>query len=113
MPAIYSFSLDHKYDRDIINRLEGMKNRSGWIRQMLRQEFDHERLKILVELLYDEYKKQLEFRYTMPLDDIRKPRSLYEFRDMATRLVHAPTRIDRQDLPHVRQADRNSLQEQE
>ena len=56
MPAIYSFSLDHKYDRDIINRLEGMENRSGWIRQMLRQEFDHERLKILVELLYEEYK---------------------------------------------------------
>ena len=113
MPAIYSFSLDHKYDRDIINRLEGMKNRSGWIRQMLRQEFDHERLKITVELLYEEYKKQLEFRHTMPLDEKRRPRSLYEFRDMATRLVHSPTRIDQQEKQPVPQEDHSSLQEQE
>lgn len=107
MPAIYSFSLDHKYDRDIINRLEGMKNRSGWIRQMLRQEFDHERLKILVELIYDDYKNQIE------ATGWRRPRSLYEFRDMATRLVDNPTRIDQQEKQPVPQVDHNSLQEQE
>ena len=49
----------------------------------------------------------------MPLDEKRRPRSLYEFRDMATRLVHSPTRIDQQEIPLVHQEDHNSSQEQE
>ena len=49
----------------------------------------------------------------MPLDEKRRPRSLYEFRDMATRLVHSPTRIDQQETQHVHPVDHNSSQEQE
>ncbi len=106
MPAIYSFSLDHKYDKDIIHRLEGMKNRSSWIRQMLRQELDHERLKILVEILYESYKTQMFMR---GLDSNTK--SLYSFRERADKIW--ATRIDQPERLHVHQESHNSSQEQE
>lgn len=105
MPAIYSFSLDHKYDNDIIVRLEGMKNRSSWIRQMLRRELDYERLQILVEILYSAYKTQVE------IQGIRESSSLYSFRERADKIW--ATRIDQLDLSLSRQEDHNSLQEQE
>lgn len=110
MPAIYSFSLDHKYDRDIINRLEGMKNRSSWIRQMLRRELDYERLQVLVEILHKAYAEQVHFASMIDQTEYRI-RSLHEFRDRATRTWS--TRIDQQEIPPVHQEDRNSSQEQE
>jgi len=110
MPAIYSFSLDHKYDRDIINRLEGMKNRSSWIRQMLRRELDYERLQVLVEILHKAYAEQVKMSSMFGEIEFRT-RSLHEFREVATRTWS--TRIDQQEIPLVRQGDRNSSQEQE
>ena len=83
-----------------------MKNRSSWIRQMLRQELDHERLKILVEVLYESYKTQLFMRGV----DIT-PNSLYSFRERADKIW--ATRIDQLDLSHVHQESHNSSQEQE
>ena len=38
MPAIYTFSLDLVRDRDIIELLESRKNRSDYIRTLLRKE---------------------------------------------------------------------------
>ena len=38
MPAIYTFSLDFTRDREIIDLLESKKNRSDFIRTLLRQE---------------------------------------------------------------------------
>ena len=110
MPAIYSFSLDHKYDKDIINRLEGMKNRSSWIRQMLRRELDYERLQGLVEILHKAYAEQVKMASMFGEIEFRI-RSLHEFKEVATRTWS--TRIDQQEIPPVRQEDHNSLQEQE
>tara|TARA_Y100001973_G_C5178598_1_gene323520 strand:- start:1542 stop:1820 length:279 start_codon:yes stop_codon:yes gene_type:complete len=85
MPAIYSFSLDYKYDNDIIVRLESMKNRSSWIRNLLRQELDHERLQILVEVLYSAYKTQMD------IGSPRDPTSLYQFREKADKIWASQT----------------------
>ena len=38
MPAIYTFSLDYSRDRDIIDLLESKKNRSDYIRTILRKQ---------------------------------------------------------------------------
>ena len=38
MPAIYTFSLDYVRDRDLIDLLESKKNRSDYIRTILRQD---------------------------------------------------------------------------
>ena len=38
MPAIYTFSLDYVRDRDLIDLLESKKNRSDFIRTILRQD---------------------------------------------------------------------------
>lgn len=38
MPAIYTFSLDYVRDRDLIELLESKKNRSDYIRTILRQD---------------------------------------------------------------------------
>ena len=110
MPVVYSFSLDVKYDKDIINRLEGMKNRSSWIRQMLRRELDYETLQVLVEILHKAYEEQVKMASMFGEIEFRV-RSLYEFRELATRTW--ATRIDQQVLPLDRQEDHNSSQEQE
>ena len=110
MPAIYSFSLDHKYDRDIINRLEGMKNRSSWIRQMLRRELDYERLQILVGILHEAYTSQVTYASHVSGVDWNA-KTIHYFREPATRAW--ATRIDRQEIPLVPQEGHNSSQEQE
>ena len=38
MPAIYTFSLDFRRDRDLIDLLESKKNRSDYIRTVLRKD---------------------------------------------------------------------------
>jgi hypothetical protein len=38
MPAIYTFSLDYSRDRDIIALLESKKNRSDYLRTILRKQ---------------------------------------------------------------------------
>ena len=38
MPAIYTFSLDYGRDRDIIDLLESKKNRSDYLRTILRKQ---------------------------------------------------------------------------
>lgn len=83
MPAIFSFSLDYRRDRDIIERLERHKNRSSFIRRMLRTEFDNDVNVELIKLLYREYCNQVEMRYTMPLDTLRKPKTMHQFREQA------------------------------
>jgi hypothetical protein len=105
MPAIYSFSLDHKFDHDIIVRLEGMKNRSSWIRTMLRRELDYEVLEIMVELLYDAYSTQVQLR------GFRKPNSLYQFKEQSQRewAIRAGQQVTLSDHP----VSHNSSQEQE
>ena len=84
MPSIFTFSLDELVDKDIINRLASMKNRSRWIRKMLRRELDYEVMKIQCELLYDAYRNQMRMRYTIPTPDgERTPQSMYVFRERA------------------------------
>lgn len=83
MPAIFSFSLDYRRDRDIIERLERHKNRSSFIRRMLREELNNEVNELLIQILYKEYCNQVEMRYTMPLDTLRKPKTLHQFREKA------------------------------
>lgn len=83
MPAIFSFSLDYRRDRDIIERLERHKNRSSFIRRMLREELRSDVNEQLIKILYQEYCNQVEMRYTMPLDTLRKPKSLHQFREHA------------------------------
>ena len=84
MASIFTFSLDGLVDKDIINRLEGMKNRSRWIRRMLRRELDNEVMKLQLELVYEAYKHQMQMRYTIPTPDKpRNPQSLYVFREQA------------------------------
>ena len=87
MPAIFSFSLDYRRDRDIIERLEKHKNRSSFIRMMLREELNNARNEKLIELLYEAYVEQLEMRYSMPLEIKRVPRTLYTFREKAGLLL--------------------------
>jgi len=84
MPAIFSFSLDYRRDRDIIERLERHKNRSSFIRRMLREELNNEIKDKMIRILYFEYCTQMEMRYTMPLDKLRRPRSLHYFKEKAT-----------------------------
>ena len=110
MPAIYSFSLDHKFDNDIIIRLESMKNRSSWIRMMLRRELDYERLQLLVGVLYEAYKTQVEM-VGMHTGYPRDPKSLYQFREIADR--NYATRIDQPVISPDHLEDHNSSQEQE
>ena len=84
MASIFTFSLDGLADKDIINRLEGMKNRSRWIRRMLRRELDFEVMEHQLQLVYEAYKNQMQMRYTIPTPDgPRNPQSLYMFRDRA------------------------------
>ena len=110
MPEVYSFSLDVKYDKDIINRLEGMKNRSSWIREMLRRELDYERLQILVGIIHEAYVAQTKYASHVAGVDWN-PKTLHYFREQATRSW--ATRIDQQEIPLVHQEDHNSSQEQE
>ena len=88
MPAIFSFSLDYRRDRDIIERLERHKNRSSFIRHMLREELNNERNEIMIRMLYDAYVEQMQMRYTMPLTELRKPRTLYWFKEKSTLEIH-------------------------
>lgn len=83
MPAIFSFSLDYRRDRDIIERLEKHKNRSSFIRRMLREELNNARNEKLIELLYEAYCNQLQLRYSSPLNEKRNPRTLYTFKEKA------------------------------
>lgn len=50
MPAIYTFSLDFVRDRDIIELLESKKNRSDFLRTILRKE---ELAQFYIDLFHD------------------------------------------------------------
>jgi len=84
MPAIFSFSLDYRRDRDIIERLERHKNRSSFIRRMLREELRSERNEKLIQILYEAYCLQMKMRHSMPLDDYAIPRTLHYFKEKAS-----------------------------
>lgn len=84
MPAIFSFSLDYRRDRDIIERLERHKNRSSFIRSMLREELNAARNEKLIQILYEAYCLQMDMRHSMPLDEKRHPRTLHSFKEKAS-----------------------------
>ena len=60
MPAIYTFSLDFRRDRDIIDLLESKKNRSNYIRQNLREEILLNLYMEAFDLLYSRYRTAME-----------------------------------------------------
>lgn len=59
MPAIYTFSLDYGRDRDIIDLLESKKNRSDYIRTILRQDNMLDLYMEAFDLLYNHYRSAI------------------------------------------------------
>ena len=60
MPAIYTFSLDYGRDRDIIDLLESKKNRSDYIRTILRQDNMLNLYMEAFDLLYNRYRSAMK-----------------------------------------------------
>ena len=56
MPAIYTFSLDYVRDRDLIDLLESKKNRSDYIRTILRQDMMLNLYMEAFDLVYSNYR---------------------------------------------------------
>ena len=52
MPAIYTFSLDFSRDRDIIDLLESKKNRSDYLRTILRKQMLEQ---LFIDAFHDVY----------------------------------------------------------
>ena len=59
MPAIYTFSLDFGRDRDIIDLLESKKNRSDYIRTILRQDMMLQLYMEAFDLVYNRYRSAM------------------------------------------------------
>lgn len=59
MPAIYTFSLDFVRDRDLIELLESKKNRSDYIRTILRQDMMLQLYMEAFDLVYNRYRSAM------------------------------------------------------
>ena len=59
MPAIYTFSLDFVRDLDLINLLESKKNRSDYIRTILRQDMMLNLYMEAFDLVYNQYRSAM------------------------------------------------------
>ena len=60
MPAIYTFSLDYVRDRDLIQLLEARKNRSDYIRTILRQDMMLNLYMEAFDLVHSRYRTAME-----------------------------------------------------
>ena len=60
MPAIYTFSLDYVRDRDLIQLLESRKNRSDYIRTILRQDMMLNLYMEAFDLLHTRYRSAMK-----------------------------------------------------
>lgn len=59
MPAIYTFSLDYVRDKDLIHLLESTKNRSDYIRTILRQDMLLNLYMEAFDLVYNRYRSAM------------------------------------------------------
>ena len=72
MPSIYTFSLDNVRDSELIALLETKKNRSDYIRTILRQDMMLNQYMEAFDLLYHRYKVAMAVMLPEGIDPLPK-----------------------------------------